>query len=52
MNKQDLLSPLYASVRDRAKELGLNRLDLKVNVIPSNVFRYGDESSVSGLDAL
>ena len=52
LNKQDLLSPLYASVRDRAKELGLNRLDLKVNVIPSNVFRYEDESSLPGLDAL
>ena len=52
LNEQDLLSPLYTSVRDRAKESGLNRLDFKDNVIPSNVFRYEDESSVSGLDAL
>jgi uncharacterized hydrophobic protein (TIGR00271 family) len=48
LNKQDLLSPLYASVRDRAMKLGLNYLDLKVNVIPSNVFRYVDESTGSG----
>ena len=48
LNKQYLLAPLYASMRDRAKKLGLDHLDLKVNVVPSNVFRYENEYSGSG----
>ena len=43
LNKQDLLAPVYTALRQRGKELGLDQLDLNVNVLPSNIFRYQDK---------
>ena len=43
LNKQALLEPLYDSLRDRAEALGLNQLDLNINVVPSSIFRYKDK---------
>ena len=43
LNKQDLLAPVYTALRQRGKELGLDQLDLNINVLPSNIFRYQDK---------
>ena len=42
LNKATLLDPLYDSVKDHARQLGLDDFDLDVNVITSDVFRYDD----------